>query len=79
MEYAGPAIACGPGAATWPYIISRQANKIKSQQACSRLWTSKTWTGDMGWVAALVTVSNATYGEKNMLWHGVYSKSHITQ
>ena len=44
MKYAGP--ATGPGAATRPDIISRGANK--SQQACSRLWTSKTWTGDKG-------------------------------
>ncbi len=29
-------------------------------------------------MAALVTVSDATYGEKNMQWHGVYGKSHIT-
>jgi hypothetical protein len=29
-------------------------------------------------VAMLVTASDATYGEKNMPWHGVYGKAHIT-
>ncbi len=29
-------------------------------------------------MAALFTVSDATYGEKNNQWHGVYGKSHIT-
>ena len=29
-------------------------------------------------VAAFVTVSDGTYGEKNMPWHGVYSMSHTT-
>jgi hypothetical protein len=29
-------------------------------------------------VAALITVSDATYGEKNMPWHGNYGMSHTT-
>ena len=28
-------------------------------------------------VAGLLTASDATYGEKNMQWHGSYGKRHI--
>jgi hypothetical protein len=65
-----PAIGSGPaaGAATRPDNILRGSGLAKS--------------GLETRVAALVTVSDATviatYGEKNMLWHGVYGKAHIT-